>query len=124
MKNNRFPLYSIAILVAVTVLSLMPAKEFPEVDAKFADKWVHWLMYATVTAVIGVETLVRGKNQAKYMTILPVAIFAALYGGLMEICQATLTTTRSGDWLDAAANSFGALCGAIVLIVIYKVYRK
>lgn len=34
-----------------------------------------------------------------------------LYGGLLEIMQATVFSERSADWLDFIANSFGCLIG-------------
>lgn len=38
-----------------------------------------------------------------------------IMGGLVELAQAYLTNgVRSGDWLDFAANSCGALSGAII----------
>ena len=42
-----------------------------------------------------------------------------LMSGIIELAQAYCTTTRSGEWLDFAANStgvlFGNLCGYAVL---------
>ena len=115
----KYRLCSVGVLAVVTLLSLMPAQEFPQVDAEFADKWVHWLMYGVVTVVLGLEAswakgggLMGGLGVG---VVMGVAVFAAVWGGVMEWCQAVLTTTRSGEWLDAVANGVGALCGALVL---------
>jgi VanZ family protein len=37
--------------------------------------------------------------------------FVAAWSGLMELAQAFLTTTRSGEWMDLWANVFGVICG-------------
>ena len=117
--NSRY-FFSVLIVLLVTGLSLFPAQEFPEVDVQFADKWAHWIMYAAVTLIIGIEQGLKRPVRAWGTRIAVIAVFAALWGALMELCQAYLTTTRSGDILDAAANTFGALCGALVLLLLYK----
>lgn len=117
--NSRY-FFSVLIVLLVTGLSLFPAQEFPEVDVQFADKWAHWIMYAAVTLIIGIEQGLKRPVRAWGTRIAVIAVFAALWGALMELCQAYLTTTRSGDILDAAANTFGALCGAMVLLLLYK----
>jgi VanZ family protein len=64
----------------------------------------------------------RYKNKgAAIWQLLVIAIIASVYGGLMELGQAYLTTSRHGDWLDVLANSFGALC-ALVLLIIYHLF--
>ena len=117
--NSRY-FFSVLIVLLVTGLSLFPAQEFPEVDVQFADKWAHWIMYAAVTLIIGIEQGLKRPVRAWGTRIAVIAVFAALWGALMELCQAYLTTTRSGDILDVAANTFGALCGALVLLLLYK----
>lgn len=81
-------------------------------------------MYATVTVVIGIEQGLKRPVRAWRTRIIVIAVFAALWGALMELCQAYLTTTRSGDILDAAANTFGVLCGALVLLLLYKTVAR
>ena len=123
----------------IAVLSLMPAQEFPQTDIKFADKWAHWVMYGFLTLVMGIDYVLRDeylstkpsassaqrqryKNKgAAIWQFLVIAIIASIYGGLMELGQAYLTTSRHGDWLDVYANSFGALC-ALVLLIIYHLF--
>ena len=117
--GNRY-LFSTLIVLLVTGLSLFPAQEFPEVDVRFADKWAHWIMYAAVTIVIGIEQGLKNPVKAWGRRITLIAVFAALWGAFMEVCQTWLTTTRNGDIMDAAANTFGALCGAWLLFLLYK----
>ena len=130
----RRNIFSLLVLLLIAILSLMPAQEFPQVDVQFADKWAHWVMYGFLTLVVGLERLLRKADGINSPSCSPIsqvkssgccslrpvhvwliALLAALYGGIMELVQAFLTTTRNGDWMDCAANAFGALCGALVL---------
>ena len=139
MKYIRRHIFSLLTLLLIAVLSLMPAQEFPQTDIQFADKWAHWVMYGFLTLVMGIDYVLRDeylstkpsassaqrqryKNKgAAIWQLLVIAIIASVYGGLMELGQGYLTTSRHGDWLDVLANSFGALC-ALVLLIIYHLF--
>lgn len=139
MKYIRHHIFSLLTLLLIAVLSLMPAQEFPQTDIQFADKWAHWVMYGFLTLVMGIDYVLRDeylstkpytswrqrlahKNKGTAIwQFLFIAIIASVYGGLMELGQAYLTTSRHGDWLDVLANSFGALC-ALVLLIIYHLF--
>lgn len=102
--------YSLLLLIVITVLSLMPGEEFPEPDMSFADKWAHWFMYGTWSVVVLWEDRKRMTAHPLGRTVM-LLFFVAAWSGLMELGQAWLTTTRSGEWLDFAANIFGVICG-------------
>ena len=139
MKYIRHHIFSLLTLLLIAMLSLMPAQEFPQTDIQFADKWAHWVMYGFLTLVMGIDYVLRGeylstkpyiswhqrlahKNKGTAIwQFLFIFIVASVYGGLMELGQAYLTTSRHGDWLDVLANSFGALC-ALVLLIIYHLF--
>ena len=142
MKYIRRHIFSLLTFLLIAVLSLMPAQEFPQTDIKFADKWAHWVMYGFLTLVMGIDYVLRDeylstkpytsshqrqryKNKgAAIWQFLVIAIIAAIYGGLMELGQAYLTTSRHGDWLDVYANSFGALCAFVILLICHKLQRR
>lgn len=139
MKYIRHHIFSLLTLLLIAVLSMMPAQEFPQTDIQFADKWAHWVMYGFLTLVMGIDYVLRDeylstkpyiswhqrlahKNKGTAIwQFLVIFIVASVYGGLMELGQAYLTTSRHGDWLDVLANSFGALC-ALVLLIIYHLF--
>ncbi len=142
MKYIRRHIFSLLTLMLIAVLSLMPAQEFPQTDIQFADKWAHWVMYGFLTLVMGIDYVLRDvylstkpsassaqrqryKNKGTAIwQFLVIAIIASVYGGLMELGQAYLTTSRHGDWLDVWANSFGALCAFVILLICHKLQRK
>ena len=142
MKYIRQHIFSLLTLLLIAVLSLMPAQEFPQTDIKFADKWAHWVMYGFLTLVMGIDYVLRDeylstkpyassaqrqryKNKGTaFGQFLVIFIVASVYGGLMELGQAYLTTSRHGDWLDVWANSFGALCAFVILLIYHKLQRR
>lgn len=142
MKHIRRHIFSLLSLVLIAVLSLMPAQEFPQTDIQFADKWAHWVMYGFLTLVMGIECVLRDEYLRKKTStsglheqahkskgtaiwqFLFIAIIASVYGGLMELGQAYLTTSRHGDWLDVYTNSFGALCAFALLLAYHLLTSK
>ena len=46
------------------------------------------------------------------------------FGGLVEVLQATLTTCRSGDWLDFVADAVGVLCAAPLGVMTYRTLTR
>lgn len=141
MVYIRRHIFTLLTLLLIATLSLMPAQEFPETDIQFADKWAHWVMYGFLTLVMGIECILRdeylraktfahGKEENSHKNkgtvirqFLLIFIIASAFGGLMELGQAYLTTTRHGDLLDVYANSFGALC-AVAILFFFRLLSK
>lgn len=142
MKYIRRHIFTLLTFLLIAALSLMPAQEFPQTDIQFADKWAHWVMYGFLTLVMGIECVLRDEYLRKKAStsglheqahkskgtairqFLFIAIIASVYGGLMELGQAYLTTSRHGDWLDVYANSFGTLCAFALLLAYHLLTSK
>ena len=88
-------------LVLATVLLLIPSYAVPKAF-DFYDKAQHGLMFAALTMV----GLLAYPQRVK--TVFWGLVF---YGGLMEVLQSLLTTTRHGDWFDWLADSVGIAVG-------------
>jgi VanZ family protein len=99
-------------LVLTTVLLLMPSYTVPKAF-NFYDKAQHSLVFVTL-AVVG---LMAFPNRVK-----AVCFGLCFYGGLMEVCQSQLTTTRHGDVLDWLADSVGIAAGTGLYMVAYRKY--
>ena len=142
MKHIRRHIFSLLSLILIATLSLMPAQEFPQTDIQFADKWAHWVMYGFLTLVMGIECVLRDEYLRKKASssciqgqghkskgtaiwhFLLISIIASTFGGLMELGQAYLTTSRHGDWLDVYANSFGAICAFVILTAYHNLHKR
>lgn len=111
-----FPI-TLLVVIVVTTLCLIPIEDPPLKDVRFIDKWTHIALFGAISFCIVVETLLGGRKM-----VWPAPFVAAFYGGLVELMQAYLTTCRSGEWLDFAADSVGAFVAfPIALFVSRKI---
>lgn len=126
IKRHLFTLLSI---LAITLLSLIPVPEVPQLaDVPLFDKWVHFVMYGWLSAIMWWESCTRKeatRNRGSLPSLLLLnSLFPALLGGLLELGQAYLTTCRSGDWWDFLADAIGALLGTLIGLLTYHIYDK
>lgn len=110
MKKIQIPLtymlhFFIAALCAATFVMLMP---MPPSDGEitYIDKLVHICIFMML-AILGALAYLSHKNK--------VWVSLVGYGILIEIMQATLTTTRDGDPVDLLADCIGILLGICVV---------
>ena len=113
LKDNIF---SIAIIVTISIAYLSLVK-VPKVSfaISYLDKWQHSFAYCTLTICWLLSYYKRISNR-KYIII--VACF--IYGIILELLQSTITTHRTGDFLDVLANTFGILMGLLIFNQISK----
>ncbi len=116
-------------MVLMTLASLLSIS-FPDNDDdsfKFlhADKVVHFVFYF-VTTVLGTLFLreVGKGRRAIVPTIVKATLFAIIYGVIIEVIQAVFTTERSGDIMDALANTIGAIAGAFFIKYFFSGKRQ
>lgn len=112
-RHFRFYPLTVLIIAVVTVLCLMPIEDPPLKDVPFIDKWTHMVLFGGICAVLVFE---MSANAFCRKWLAPV--LAALYGGAVELMQATLTTCRSGEWMDFCADAVGAVvCFPLALFI-------
>lgn len=113
---KNYPL-SITVATIITIISLIPIPEVPQLqNISLLDKWVHFVMYGTLSFVIWCEYLYRHKKTEWAKTTIGAVMAPIVMSGILELMQAYCTTCRSGDWLDFVANSIGV---AIVSVPCY-----
>jgi VanZ family protein len=121
IKKN---LYSILVALLLLYLSLTNSEKFqkaPLVDIPFLDKIVHFGMYFIMMSVIIIEHRKSIKNSGKLFLF---ALIPLSYGVLMEILQATLTVTRTGDFYDALADAAGILVSIALWLLIRPGFKE
>ncbi len=101
LLNRVMPLVFGFGLVLATVLLLMPSYAVPKAF-DFYDKAQHGLMFSTLTMAGLLAYPKRVKTTVWGLVC---------YGGLMEVLQSLLTTTRHGEWFDWLADSVGIIVG-------------
>ena len=65
------------------------------------------------------QFVASGKQYKKRALLLTVLISIA-YGGLTELMQEYIVTSRTGDWFDLLADSIGTLLGVSVFHLFYR----
>lgn len=121
---RRYP-FTTLFVAAILVVCMIPVPETPLDEVSLIDKWTHVAMYAALEVVLFTEmNRRRASLSAARLLVATVAAPAAL-GGLVELMQAYLTTYRSGEWADFAADCVGVAAGALAgRFVITPVFRR
>lgn len=108
--NHRYWwLFSSMFLLLVTVASLWPADQLPELPG--TDKTHHLLSYFVVMLPIA-------WRKPKYWPLMALCIVG--WSGVIELIQPSVN--RYGEWLDLLANSLGVLFACVVAWVQNKVH--
>ena len=98
--------FSTLCIIVIWILCIIPIPETPLSEVSMIDKWTHLVMYGGL-----------------YALLLPIVM-----GGVIELVQAYCTGgTRSGEWLDLAADSLGVLIGqpiGMLLVACHARWRK
>ena len=119
---------SVACIALIWILSFVPF--FPETpldDVQFIDKWTHLVMYGGTCSVIWIEYLRRHSTLDKGKLFRWAWLAPIIMSGIIELMQEHCTNhTRSGEWLDFAANSTGVTLAALLgmLLAYFKVFNK
>lgn len=105
---------SLLTIAAILYLSLFKPPQTKLDDISNIDKLVHTCMYGGLCLIIWYEYL-KSHNKINWRRIWIGAVIAPIImSGIIELIQAYCTTNRSGEWLDFAANSLGALLAFVV----------
>ncbi len=110
------------VLVAILYLSLA-SDPVPDshrfLNFPGADKVVHAIMYMGLTAVFCFDYY-RYPLQPRKRHLIAALLAAIAIGGAIEIIQEAMHTGRSGDLLDFAADTAGALLGLLIGTTLLK----
>jgi VanZ family protein len=99
----------------------MDTQPLPKVHVSNFDKFVHLIMFLTVSVVIFFENTSYFRKKISTWKIINYSFFLpVILGGLTEIGQEYLAPTRMGDWMDFWFNVIGAFLGLIICLLINK----
>ncbi len=95
---------------------LYPARELPEVDVPFFDKWTHFVLFGVFSFLWLWARIPAGPW--RYVMVFVVAV---LLGITIEALQAVfISLGRSAEMMDAAADAVGAALGAAIFYLIAR----
>ena len=124
LTKNSIP--GILCGIVIMILTVLPGSLFPRVKPTIGlDKVAHILMYAgfTFACLWGYRSQFVSNGLAYRKKAIWLAIVISIaYGGLTELIQEHLVPTRTGDWIDYAADCLGTGLGALVFYLFF--HRK
>jgi VanZ family protein len=98
---------AVLVIALIWVGSLWPADELRAMDLpRINDKVGHFLGYFSAALLLAL-----GWRQTPLWALW---LVATVSGGLAELAQGFLTTTRGMEWLDFVANGAGATVGVLL----------
>jgi VanZ family protein len=115
--------YCISIAVNSIVLTVCMIKP-PEIESlpmTGFDKLVHSILFIGISGTVFFDNTGYLRRKISALRLLNGSLlFPVAFGGLIEILQATLTNTRSGDWMDFLYDVLGSVAGVAVCYLINR----
>lgn len=112
LLKDKILIIAIIVTVSILYLSLMRMPKY-NIAISHIDKLQHCIAYFTLSIS---WLLTFYKQNKKYLVV----ISCILFGIIIEILQQTITSYRTGDYLDIIANSVGVLLGLLFFTVFFK----
>lgn len=113
---RNYPMTTV-LVAAIWVVCIVPIPENPLSHVSMMDKWTHIVMYFVLTIVIAYE---QQKQRKKLLTAYSI-LLPPLMGGVLELVQEYCTGgTRSGDWIDFAADVLGCALATVICILLAR----
>lgn len=121
---SHYPLTLLCLALVWFLCLMLDVRKAPDVDVPFIDKWTHLAMYAGTCSVMWWEYLRCHQRLVEWKLFLFAWLGPILMSGCIELLQAYCTTTRSGEWLDFAANSIGVTLGCLIGLAMWRYFRR
>ena len=118
--KKRARVFAILWTLLIFIACLLPAKDIPEVDVPFADKWVHFMMFGGFAFLWLCSRPSRKLGALFFM--LAITVFT---GWIVECLQGMLTSLgRSKDMMDVLADAVGGLLGVVLFALLSYATRN
>jgi VanZ family protein len=111
LKKNFIYALSIFYTIALTILSLIPLKDLPNLNTGFDDKIGHFLFYAIfcMTWFLSFHSLKIKRS------LFAATAFSILFGLIIELLQGEVSYYRTTDVYDFLANTLVTLTMATLI---------
>ena len=120
----KYPLSCLCV-AAIWVLCFCTPPHTPLDQVAFMDKWTHLVMYGGTCSVMWIEYLRCHRRPSLKRLFVFDWLAPVLMSGVIQLLQAYCTGgRRSGDWYDFAANTTGAVIGAIVGLTFWSYLKR
>lgn len=125
-KISKYHGFSILCGLGILVLCTVKIPQQEEISKfQHIDKVTHFLMYFIFSATVILESVrIKSSPKNKYLRICVSAILiSAIFGGIIEIIQGTLTNYRSADIMDWLFDLGGAITAYLIVELIRRAFR-
>lgn len=110
---------SIVVIIIIFIACFINTSALPAPPVLNFDKIVHSILFLGLAGVLFFDnTCYLRFPISKTRIFLSAFILPVALGGIIEIMQEYLTTTRSGDWFDFLFDGIGGLIGWGVALLI------
>ena len=119
---------SILVLGAIAYTSLLrePNVALPPIEG--IDKWIHGSMYLLLIVILLWDSkkvkVHKSVGAQRWKLRFIIVVFAAIYGGFIEVLQEHFFYPRTGDLLDWLADCIGVVVGLGLWIIGEKWYEQ
>lgn len=109
--------YRLTLMLSLIILTFclitVPQTQLSGVDN--IDKIVHFIFFFGLALIVWWESAERKQRHLSFWTrFFIIGAATAGLGGVIEVLQDTITTNRSGDWLDFLADCAGVCVAQII----------
>lgn len=109
--------YRLTLMLSLIILTFclitVPQTQLSGVDN--IDKNVHFIFFFGLALILWWESAGRKQRHLSFWTrFFIIGVATAGLGGVIEVLQDTITTNRSGDWLDFLADCAGVCVAQII----------
>jgi VanZ family protein len=111
LKKNFIYALSIFYTIALTILSLIPLKDLPNLNTGFDDKIGHFLFYA----ILCMTWFLSFHSLKIKRSLFAATAFSILFGLIIELLQGEVSYYRTTDVYDFLANTLGTLTMATLI---------
>ena len=118
----KYILFLIALLWTgiVSYFCLVNSNEIPRINIPNIDKAVHIVFHFALTFFWFLFFSKHLKIGTIFKPLMYSVLFSFVFGITIEILQSLVTTTRSADILDVAANSVGSILAIFAVVICNK----
>lgn len=105
---------SVLYTILLLLICLINLEGLPEKAVQEGDKILHFLAYFILT-LLWYNVVSKYSDWSFFAVILIVVTCSILFGIIIELLQSKITSSRTADFNDIIANSFGVLIAALLL---------
>ncbi len=118
--QNKLIWITSSYTLGIVFMSLINPNKLPSTSISISDKLLHTLAYAIL--ILLWLSIVNLKSKLK--VFFAVFLSLTLFGIILEVLQAWITTYRTADWADVIANTVGLIIGSILFELIRFKQKK